>query len=250
MGYITLDSIVRSAIASKGHSTLHLYVPFLHWSFEGIKKYQETGNFLEVKSTKEALDENNAIPIPKDMLMWNKVGIVIGGKVQTFVNKDSLSLQPSDHNNSDQNTPVGLYAYNYGRYNDLLYTTNIYVSTESGVVAVGLGNTNSFKVNWRSGVIQLDRTLGQDAEIYLEYVANAHDPSTQTMINELAKEFIEEYIFYREARFKFGSSHRETKSAERDWLNAEDDLAASTSDLTAAGLYRAVNNNTRRTIDQ
>lgn len=250
MGYIALDTIVRSAIASKGHSTLHLYVPFLHWAFEGIKKYQETGTFTEIKSTKEPLSEEKTVPIPSDMLMWNKIGIVVNGKVQTFVNKDNLSLQPSDFNTSDKNTPVGLYAYNYGRYNDLLYTTNIYVSTENGVVAVGLGNSNSFKVNWRDKVIQLDRSLGQDAEVYIEYVANAHDPTTQTLINELAKEFIMEYIFYREARFRFGSSHRETRAAELDWLNAEDDLAAATSDLTASGFYRAINDNTRRTIDQ
>lgn len=250
MGYIALDNIVRSAIANKGHSTLHLYVPYLHWAFDGIKKYQETGTYTDIKSTKIPLSENNTIPFPTDMLMWNKLGIVANGKVIAFVNEESLSLQPSDFSADAQQTPVGLFAYDSEGVNNLLYTTNIYVSTENGLVVAGIGNSNSFKVNWGAKSFQIDRSLGADAQIYLEYTCRAHDPSTQTMVNEIAEDFIQEYIYYREARFKFGSNAGETRAAERDWLEAQDDLAASLSDLTANGLLRAVNQGTRRTIDQ
>lgn len=249
MGYIPLDSIVRSAIANKGHTTMHLYVPFLHWSFQALKKFQAEGYYTNIKSVKENLDENNCIPIPPDMLMWNKIGLVTNGVVYTFVNDDALSLIPGDHNKQDeQGVPRGLFSYDSDAL-DVLYTTNIYVATSNGVVRVGAGNNNSFKFNWEANKIQVKGSLG-GREVYLEYVAKAHDPSTETMVNEIAEDYIEQFIYWREARFRFGSSHREAKSAEGDWLNAQDELAENSSDLTGQGLLRALNEGTRKTIDQ
>ena len=248
MGYIKLDNIIRTAIANKGHSTLHLYIPYLHWAFEAIERYQEEGYFMEVKTIKDVLSTKNTFPIPSDMVMWNKLGMVSNGRVHMFVNDDSLSLDPTDFNNSKEQQAQGLFSYDSGAL-DLLYTTNVYVSTESGVVVVGLGNSNSFKVNWRAGVFQIDKSIG-NKKVSLEYVAKAHNPTTETLINEIVKKYIIEFIYYREARFKFGAAARETVASERDWLDAEDDLAASTSDLTANGLVQALTRGTRKTIDQ
>lgn len=248
MGYVKLDTIVRSAIANKGKQTLHLYVPYLHWAFKGMKKFQEEGFFTDIKSTKEFLDEDNCLPFPPDMLMWNKLGIVANGVVTTFVNDQSLSLDPKDHNVKDNVGAFGLFGYDTSG-TDILYTTNVYVSTESGVITVGAGVGNTFKVNWAAKKFQVKKSMS-GAKVYLEYVARAHDPSTETLVNELAEEYLESFIYYREARFKHGAAHRETMAAEREWLNSEDDLAASLSDLTAAGIIRARNKTTRKTIDQ
>ena len=248
MSHIKLDSIVRSAIANKGHSTLHLYVPYLHWAFEALRKFQQEGFYTDVRSTKEYLNDHNALPFPSNMLMWNKFGIVSNGRVHVYVNDNSLSLDPLDHTAKSQQAPSSLFSYDSTSL-DWLYTSNIYVSTGSGAIAVGLGNTNSFKVNWAAKEFQLDRSIG-DKQVYLEWVAKAHDPTTETLVLEIAQDYIIEYIYYREARFKFGAAARETQAAERDWLNAEDDLAASTSDLTANGLINALTISTRKTIDQ
>lgn len=248
MGYIKLDNIVRSAIANKGKQTLHLYVPYLHWAFKGLRKFQEEGFYTDLKSTKDFLDADNCLPFPSDMMMWNKIGIVSNGVVQTFVNDQSLSLDPKDHNNVDNAGAFGLFGYDTNSV-DILYTTSVYVSTENGVVAVGAGVGNSFKVNWAARKFQIKKKVA-GTKIYLEYTAKVHDPTTQTLVNELAEEYLESFIYYREARFKFGAAHRETLGAEREWLNAEDDLAASLSDLTAGGIMRALSKGTRKTIDQ
>ena len=73
MGYISLDSIIRSAIANKGASTLHMYVPYLHWAFKGLEKFQREGVYTDIKSTKDVLDDNNCLPFPEDMKMWSKI---------------------------------------------------------------------------------------------------------------------------------------------------------------------------------
>lgn len=247
MGYISLDTVVRGAIANKGHSTLHLYVPFLHWAFRGLEKFQQEGVYTDIKSTKDQLDENNCLPFPSDMKMWNKVGVVINGAVQVFVNDDTLSLDSSDHTTSSGGLPRGLFSYDSDSLNSL-YTTNVYVATDKGVVLVSNGQQNSFKVNWRAKKFQFKRPVS--GKVYLEYVTTVHDPSTATMINEIAQEYIENFIYYREARFKHGSSHRETKASEQEWLQSQDELRANLSDITGTGIMKAMNMATRGTIDQ
>lgn len=248
MGYIPIDRIVRSAIANKGYATLHKYVPYLHWAFKGLEKFQSEGYYPNVRVTRDNVDENNCLPFPEDMMMWNKLGIVSNGVLHVFVNNDSLSLLPSDHGESANREEAGLFAYSSGALS-VLYTTNIYVSTQDGVVTVNAGARNSFKANWEANKFQIDGAMG-DQEVYLEYIAKAFNPTEQTLVNELGQEYIEDFITYREARYKFGAAHRETMAAEREWLNSEDTLAENMSDLTAKGLLRALTGGTRRAIDQ
>ena len=248
MGYVPLENIIRGAIANKGHDTLHLFVPYSHWAFAAINKYQREGVFTEIRYTKDYLDENNAISFPKDMMMWNKVGVVDNGKLTVFVNDDAISLDPDNQNTSGIVGVRGLFSYDSSSL-DVLYSTNIYVSTEAGTVQVNFSSSNTFRVNWAARKFQIGKPIGSK-KIYIEYVAKAHDPSTQTLVNELAAEYIEHFIYYREARFKFGAAHRETRAAEMDWLDEQDELRGSLSDLTANGILSALYQATRKSIDQ
>ena len=248
MGYVSLESIVRGAIANKGHDTLHLFVPFLHWSFAAIAKYQREGVFTEIRFTKDYLDENNALSFPDDMVMWNKVGVIENGRMTVFINDDGLSLDPADQNTKKETDVRGLFSYDSNSL-DVLYHTNVNVSTTQGVVQVSFANTNTFRVNWKARKFQIGRPMSE-RKVYLEYVAKAYDPSTQTLVNELASDYIEQFIYYREARFKFGASHRETVAAEADWQDERDELRGSLSDLTGEGILSALHQGTRKSIDQ
>lgn len=247
MGYVTLDHIVRSAIANTGKHTLHMYVPYLHWAFKALEKFQEEGVYTDLKSTKNVLDENNCFPFPDDMKMWNKLGVVNNGVVEVFVNDDRLSLDSDDHKDNNQDLPRGLFTYDSDSLNSL-YTTNVYVATDKGVVVSSTSNRNSFKTNWAEKKFQVKKPVS--GKVYLEYVATVHNPSTQTLVNEIAIEFIEEFIYYRQARFKYGNAHRETQASERRWLDSQDDLREAMSDLTRDGILSALNNSTIRNIDQ
>ena len=252
MGYIPLDRIVRSAIANQGHSTLHLYVPYLHWGFEALEKFHEDGYYTDLRHTKIKIDEDNTAPFPEDMLMWSKVGVVSNGHVHVFTHDQSLSLDPEDIKNPEpQDVARGLYSASNGILtDDWLYNTNIYVSTQDGIVVSGAGGNLNFKANWSKKVFQINRNMGE-SELYIEYVAQVHNPTTETLVNEVARRFIEAYIYYREARFKHGAAHRETQGAHLLWLDEQDDLRASLSDLTANGIVQAMNQHgTRYSIDQ
>lgn len=248
MGYINLDNIVRSSLADKGHSTLHKYIPFLHWAFKGLEKLQEEGVNVDIKSTKNILDENNCLPFPEDMKAWCKIGVVVNGLVQVFVNNESLSLDASDHNaSSSENLNRGLFTYDADNLNSL-YTTNVYVATDKGIVLTTGAQKNSFRVNWPEKKFHIRRPV--TGKVYLEYVARVHNPSTATVVNEIAREYIEAYISYREARYTFGANNRETEARGQEWLEAQDDLRANFSNLTGDGILSALHASTRRSIDQ
>lgn len=249
MGYLTLDKIVRGAIANKGHSVLHLYIPYLMWAFRGLNKFQEEGVFTNLKSTSDYLDANNCLPLPEDFKMWCKVGIVSSGKVHAFINEESLSLDPADFSPKETEDAMrGLFSYNSSAAG-LLYNSNIYVSTENGLVALSGGGKNKFKINWEAQKIQVMNPV-KNTKVYLEYVSTGFDPTTETLVNELALEYIEAFIYYREARFKHGAAHRETRALEMEWLNEQDEIGAKLSDLSADGIIHARNASTRHSIDQ
>ncbi len=248
MGYVPLDNIVRGAIANKGHDTLHLYVPYLHWAFQAIVKYQKEPVYTDLRYKKDFLDENNALPFPDDMIMWNKVGVIDNRRITWFVADDDLSLDTGDANTTSDVNALGLFSYDSSSL-DVLYLTNIYVSTAQGIVQVNFSRGNTFRVNWAARKFQFGRSM-PSKQAYIEYVARAHNPSTQTLVNEIAAEYLEHFIYYREARFKFGAAHRETRAAEQDWLDEQDELRGSLSDLTAGGILSALNQGTRKSIDQ
>ena len=181
------------------------------------------------------------------MRTWSKIGIVSNGRVCVFKNNQGLSLESDDFSGEDSVGNLGLFSYDSYGLNSL-YTTNIYTSTENGVLLTKIGDTATFRVDWINRRIQLGRSI--EGDVYIEYVAEVHDPSTETLINDIAQEYIESFIYYREARFKFGAAHRETKGAEYEWLEAQDDYAANTSNLTGEGILYALDEGTRRTIAQ
>lgn len=248
MGYVPLDNIVRSAIANKGHDTLHLYVPYLHWAFAAIIKFQKEPVYTDIRYKKDFLDENNALPFPEDMLMWNKVGVIDNGRITWFVNDDRLSLDPQDANSTSTTDVFGLFSFDSSSQN-LLYSTNIYVSTDKGIVQVNFARGNTFRANWGAKKFQFGMPVA-GKQVYIEYVARAHNPSTQTLVNEIASEYFESFIYFREARFRFGAAHRETRAAELYWLDEQDELRGALSDLTAGGIISALNQGTNYTIDQ
>ena len=242
--HIALDKIVRSAIANKGYNTLHLYVPYLHWAFDALSKLEEEGAYTEVRYTKDNLDENYSIDIPEDMLMWNQIGVVINGTLQVFVNNSYMSLDEKDHK-PKQNPSEGLFAYDSS---DLLYSSNVYIANGNGSLISSTSPANFFRVDWSERRIHFSRPV--TGKVYIEYVAKSFSPSTQTLVNEVARRYFEAYIYYREARFKFGASHREAMASEREWINEEDELRKSFSDVTGAGILHAINEGTRYSIVQ
>jgi len=247
MGYVLLDNIVRSAIANKGHNTLHLYVPYLHWAFRGLEKFQREGVYTDIRYTKDFLDENNCLPFPSDMLMWNRIGMVNNGQVFVFINDQGISLDPEDQN-SINSAAQGLFSYDSDS-TDVLYSTNVYVASSQGIVQVDFSRGNTFRVDWVGRKFQVSRSLGEQ-RVYLEYVARAFNPSTQTMVNEVITDYLEKYIYFRESRFNNGSSHRETIAAEAEWMDERDEIREAFSDLTGEGLLAALTKGTRKSIDQ
>jgi hypothetical protein len=250
MGFIPIDNIVRDALANKGYDTLHKYVIYLHWAIKGLEKLQKEPSYTDIKYTKEFLDSNNVLPFPENMRQWIRLGIVDStGHITMFTHKNTMSLDPLDRTRSKgAASNRGLFAFGTGR-EEILKSTNIYVSSDTGVVEVTFANQNRFRVDYANERFIVERSIG-DNEVYLEYIAKATDPSAATMVDELATEFIIDFIYYREARFQYGDSHRETQARLAQWLDTLDELREEISDLTGDSLIDAMNQYTRRTILQ
>lgn len=248
--YVKLDQIVREAIADKGYNTLHKYVPYLHFAIRGLEEWHRDGVFTDLRTTKLKVSVRRSIPFPKDMVMWNRLGVVRGNRIQTFVRDHSLSLSSDDHKKSPESDQRGLVEWD-DQY-DFTFYTNIYVANEGAISILNDSATRYFTVNYEAREFNI--ASGQAVsgnEVYLEYISNGFSPSTETMVNYAAKNLIREWINYSEAKFKFGSNNGETRARLMDYLDEKDEVRAALSDLTMNGILSAMDiSMTRTTINQ
>lgn len=253
--YNTVDQVVRAALASKGYSTLHKYVLYLHFALEGMYKLKRDGGFNSFKTEKLKVNSRKAVSWPSDMLWYTQIGIPIGGRILNFIPDKSISLNQEDHppGSGNQNQALGfpLMAMPYDDTYSFLSYTNIYYSSGGLPRNSSIGHfvSKNFRVNEDAREFQLDSSLSC-RHVYLQYVTNVTKPNSETIVSHHAAPALQEFIHYREARFKFGAAAAETKESLRDYLDELDESIASQSDLTAAGIQDAISQAMGWSIDQ
>lgn len=252
--YTTIDSCVRAALAEKGYSTLHKYILYLHFALEGLYKCKRDGaESVSIKKTKIKPNNRNAVPWPKDMIWYKKIGVTVTNRILTFVPDSSISLFPEDHAHDNDNPSLAgfpLQAESDLNF-DFLQWTNLYFSNGTPFLRGGAGSylTKHFRVNQAAREFQLDGQLS-GLMIDLEYFSNNTNPNSQTVISHHVGLTLKEFCHYREARFKLGAGSLETKASEQDFLNELDESLAAQSDLTANSIMDALSQSTRWTILQ
>lgn len=244
--HVKVDKIVRGAIADQGYTTLHNYVPFLHFLFDGLRRWYSDGRFVDVKQKRLKMSSRKSVPFPDDMIGWNKIGIRIGNQILVINRDDTLSKIKEDHEGSEAFNQQSTLVVP----SDYFYYSNIYTSEGSGKVEVLRASNPHYTVNYDAREFQFSSKTSDDY-IYIEYISSNFSPSTETIVPEAIEYMMKQWIYYRYVKFKAGAAARETREARLDYEDAKDDVRAEMSNLSGAGIMEAVNvHMTRNSINQ
>lgn len=224
-GFVTLDSIVRSAIMDLG-AGMERYEQFKHWAIEGYRDFH-FDMAQEVKTVQLSLTAWKAIELPIDYVDWARIGVVVNEMVDVFTNDQRISLYRPDANEDGVIDPVV----------SPTTTTDPQTLVPGPIVFWGLRSSSGedpgqlygllakdngvgrYKINRERREIQFDPSVASDTLIYLEYISDGIDPCNQTVVTLYAAKLIKLYIHWQRHRFAKSSTGAQVKSAEQGYWN-------------------------------
>lgn len=233
-GFIKLDDVIRSHIADKGYSTLHKYIRFLHWGIEALHIWREDSGF-GVKTVELQMDNLKRVFFPSDYIGWTKIATKVGDRMVPFTRDKTISRGDLETEVTFREVLSNQFLYRYefvNYYNSLGFydSFNLYGSGHNGV--------GYFNINQQDGYFQFSSDVNTN-KVWLEYISDGFDPSTETLVSARAGRLIKEYINYCEAKHKFGSNHGETRARQRDYEQEWMNVKLRTDNLTYEGILDA-----------
>lgn len=207
----TIDQVVRASIAEQGYKNLRKYILFLHFAFDALFKLKRDNIFIGFRFISLTVTNRRAV-IPSTVLAMGQIGWQRGVRIIPFAANPNLSIDPAA-------APTAM---------EVLYF-----------------NSNCHGLTYR-----IDRTVTpaeivfdrqpKDNKVYVEVIDQTDTPNTETIVTTEGILPMKSYIAFRNSRFKLGAASAESKEAEREYLDEMDEAVASQSDLTPAGIYRAL----------
>lgn len=220
-GFVTLDSIVRSALMDIGES-MHRYEQFKHWAVEAYRDFHFDLS-QEVKTAYLPLTAWKAVELPVDYVDFVMIGVNINGDIRVFTNDDRIALpdeaiidgDPDDAEEGGDlpltNTTERVYFYNVnsrGEDAGQLY----------GLLAKNNG-VGYYKMNKERREIQFSPHVNGDTTIYLEYISDGINPCEKTVVNIYAAKLIKLYIHWQRHSFAKSSTHADKREAKDNYWN-------------------------------
>lgn len=215
-GVVTLDSIVRSALMDIG-AGLERYEQFKHWAIEGFRQFH-FDLAGEVKTAKLTLTAWKAIELPEDYVDWVMIGVEVDNKIRVFLHDDRIPIHREDEDSDgeidelvstvDTNTQESVPYWFWNNRN--------FQGQETGQLyglTVKDNGTGYFKMNPQRREIQFSPTVDSDTEIYLEYITDGFNPTSQTMVNIYAAKLVKLYIHWMRHEFAKSSNGMEKQRA-------------------------------------
>jgi hypothetical protein len=246
MTYLSLDTIVRSALSIRQYS-LHWYVQFLKHAADCLREL--TFDTLKNVETKVLPVSNTGIVIlPCNYVDWTKVGFKSGQYVS--------NMSQNEHINRLVNTDTQGHPANYGQaatvysgncYNWALFNTcNGFTG---GIYGAKGGTANGFKVIPERGEIQLTEGLGL-TEIVLEYIGDGSSCDCLTKIHPYAQKAIESYIFWqiKQQNRTYGEGERQV--AKRLFDDEHRKLRSRLNELTTTDIINIFNRGKTASLKQ
>jgi hypothetical protein len=227
---ITIDSIVRTAMAAIGEESLHKYQRFLQFGLDAAREFY-MDSARSVKTVKLTMNDVKQADLPVDFVDWVKVGIVCGDRIKVFGVKDDLPIlineddcgNPVAYDNC--NCGVNSIPENFSIYGGLQFLNyvNEYGEIIGGLYGIGGGYTDKgyFRVlpnEGDHGILQFNSQV-DNTDIYFEYISNGFDPKLETVIHPYAQRAIEFYIHWRVAWHKYGAASRDAQASKREYYD-------------------------------
>lgn len=202
MAYNTLHTVVTDYLSDQEKYTTHEYLRLLNIANRGLKEL----TFDILGNTKVVLlevDSSLRVDLPDDYVDYNFIGVL----------NNNYTLEPLGFN---KKIPVsGDENINSKLYNEV-------VAASGGLFGLGGGqNSNGYyapqidKEEWQ---IILGSTL-VGLTIYLEYISDGTDYSSESVIHPYAEEALVSYLYWKDIQRKKYVSESEKVLARKDFYN-------------------------------
>ncbi len=215
LGFVTLDSIVRSALKDI-EASMSRYETFRHYAIEGYREFH-FDLAQEIKTKKVTLTPWKAIELPEDFVDLVMLGVVLpSGRVTVFTNDSRIPL-PMNNVDTDENgypdTPTTPQQYpalpdDGNETGQPYYFWNVTPMGEDSGGLFGLTTKSNgigyWKMNRERQEIQMSPGIAANSEIYMEYISNGMDVTKQNVVNISAEKLIKLYIHWM--RLKYGKN--------------------------------------------
>jgi len=245
-GYVTLDSIIRSACEERDDLSLKKYRKYEMWALESLQEMR-IDVAQEIKTTSYTIDQYTlSVPFPKDMAKWTKIGHKEGDRIKVFTVNNRLILTNDTDDcglpvknakyvpnysilGFDQNSGIdeadsnGFWLNNWGTYAD----------TSGAIYGFGAGvqGDGQFRIDSANRRFVFDSRYANKL-IYIEYVTNGINPSGGSLVDEVIERAIKYYILWRDCENDPNRGLGEKQRAEDQYRNQERLAYRRTSDLT------------------
>lgn len=219
-GFVTLDSIVRSALMDIGES-MSRYEQFKHFAIEAYRDFH-FDMAQSVKTVQLSLSAWKAINIPIDMVDWVMIGVVVDNKIRAFTNDDRISLYRPDDDEDGVTDDIVTTASPDVPADVPFYFWNVVNSQgEDAGQLYGLtvkhNGQGYFKMNPERKEIQFSPAVDSNTKIYLEYISDGIDPNAQTVVHIYAAKLIKNYIHWSRVKFSKSANQAQIQRAMDDY---------------------------------
>jgi hypothetical protein len=237
---ITIDSVIRGYMGDKQAPTLHGYVPLLNYALEGFKELSYDV-ISEVKTTAVTLDAIKIGKMPTDYVKLVRCYAKVGDRMVemsedgsiTFHKKDAVTPNDKYSERRSENRGGGRYSLGYSETNPLNG-----IDTSS----YGVGHNNFGYFREKKGTYPVEFHFSSEVtskSIFVEYLATPTVPGTETLLTPLASKCLNEYIGYKESRYRNGEASVETQSRKMNFEDERRKLFARESNLSLTSIADA-----------
>lgn len=226
-GY-TIDNIVRGAIMTKGY-TIHHYPEFINFACKFLRE-MSLDVVGEIKTYVARIDSFKSVPLPKDYVDYNKIGILYNGKVQTIGSNTDLSRLressycSSTYSNAAEEGSIASFASE---------VTNIF--------------NNGFKVLKEHNRIQFDQAI-PDCEVYIEYISDGGALHGNSLVHPYMAQAMEDYIIWKHKENSRSTGIYEKGVYRREYFNQRRLMLGRLSPLDLRTILQIVRKNSHQGV--
>jgi hypothetical protein len=237
-GFITIDNIVRKALADKGENTTRYYPRYLHYALTMMRKLN-LDVLEDIKTVRIPVTARNTVPYPEDFITYSKIGIKVGDRMLCFNRDNTLTKERDDNytkNGKFYDVAQDVYGGGSGYYHFYNYVDNSGTYSDTfETYGYAHNSVGYFKEDPECREFILSSEVSVDS-VVLEYIANVVHPDSETLVPVMAEDTIKEYIHFQHARFSKSVGVGERQLEEKEYLEELANLNMRLSDLSYQGI--------------
>ena len=220
-GFVTIDSIVRSALMDINES-LHRYEQFKHFAIEGYRDFHFDLS-QEIKTAYLPLTPWKALELPIDYVDFVMIGVNMNGDIRVFTNDDRIALPDEAIIDGDPDAATEEGDLPLETTGQRVHFYNVNSRGEDAGQLYGLLVKNNgvgyWKMNPERREIQFSPHVNANTTIYLEYISDGINPCEKTVVNIYAAKLIKLYIHWQRHSFAKSSTHADKREAKDNYWN-------------------------------